>query len=682
MVNGRKRVSAFTFIPTIMRYLLYAVMLVFPVGWLVAQEQATDSLKSNELAEIIVIGRKSPLYQKQDKPLMSVEDYLLQSGKVEMVKRGGYSWEALINNMASERTVTTIDGMRIFGACTDKMDPVTSYVEVSNLSEACITSGAQGNCHGSAIGGSLDLKRNRGNFVAKGWSAALNTGFDTNASQRIIGTAIDYADKRFYTDTDFMWRKADNYSAGNNREIAFSQFGKFNVSATSGVSLLKNKIVEASVIYDKATNVGYPALPMDVSLAEALITSLKFEYRPKTKMISDWETKIYFNTITHRMDDTKRPAVPIHMDMPGWSKTYGFYSKLKNDLGNHHLTFDFNSFYNAALANMTMYPADPSESLMFMDTWPDVRTRYAAMFIEDSFTPNCHSSIKFSVNLANHFNKVESTLGLESLQIFFPEMKDSKNRVLKNIAARYAYDLNGFEYQFGLAFSERAPSVSEGYGFYLFNSFDRYDYIGNPDLKNEKSLQLNAAVGRKTKKAAIKWSAAYFRISDYIIASPDASLIPMTIGASGVKRTTALHYASMVNSELNIQYELSEHFKWKGLLVYNFGEDANGENLPFVSPLRYSSSLTYKKNKFNGDFGVEGNLAQTQFSPTYGEDKTPAYAILNASCGQSFGSEKCIYHLRVGAENILDVYYSTFSDWNNIPRQGRNVFINLTFNYR
>ena len=44
-----------------------------------------------------------------------------------MVKRGSYAWEPLINGMATERTVITIDGMRIFGACTDKMDPITSY---------------------------------------------------------------------------------------------------------------------------------------------------------------------------------------------------------------------------------------------------------------------------------------------------------------------------------------------------------------------------------------------------------------------------------------------------------------------------------------------------------------------------------------------------------------------------
>jgi iron complex outermembrane receptor protein len=40
---------------------------------------------------------------------------------------------------------------------------------------------------------------------------------------------------------------------------------------------------------------------------------------------------------------------------------------------------------------------------------------------------------------------------------------------------------------------------------------------------------------------------------------------------------------------------------------------------------------------------------------------------------------KC--NLKVGIENIFDSYYSTFSDWNNIPRKGRNVFLNLAFGF-
>lgn len=181
--------------------------------------------------------------------------------------------------------------------------------------------------------------------------------------------------------------------------------------------------------------------------------------------------------------------------MPGWSDTFGFYSKLKGVFKSHHFIADLNSFYNRSVAEMTMYPADSNEKLMFMYTWPDVKTFYSALFLEDNLALNSHSILKFSRSVANHFNQVASQLGLESLQIFYPNMKDGKNRVLKSISSNYLFDENGFSYSFGLAYGERAPSVSEGYGFYLFNSFDRYDYIGNSELKNENSMEGNVSIG-------------------------------------------------------------------------------------------------------------------------------------------------------------------------------------------
>ena len=388
--------------------------------------QEADSLKTKELKEVLVVGTKAALHEKQTKTLATLDEFLQKSTKVDLIKRGAYAWEPIINGMATERTVVTIDGMRIFGACTDKMDPVTSYVEVSNLSEATISSGQQGSCHGNTIGGSIDLKRSQRQFTNAGWEFFVNSGYETNNRQKIIGSAINYADSLFYVDTDVMFRDAENYKGGNDKEIHFSQFRKLNLSATSGYKLASNKNIEASVIFDRATDVGYPALPMDVSLAEALITSVKFNYKPNLEQIDNWETKLYFNTITHTMDDTKRPDVPIHMDMPGWSDTYGFYSKVNGKYKKHQFLANLNSFYNRSVAEMTMYPSDPNENLMFMYTWPDVRTLYTGIYLEDNFEINCHSNLKFTTNLGFHNNNVASDFGLQSLQIFYPEMNPEK----------------------------------------------------------------------------------------------------------------------------------------------------------------------------------------------------------------------------------------------------------------
>ena len=654
-----------------------AILLVLCFGNLLAQEQ--DTLVVKQLNEVIVAGTKSQLHEKQSKTLASVDEFLQKASKIDLIKRGAYAWEPIINGMATERTVITIDGMRIFGACTDKMDPVTSYVEVSNLAEATIASGQQGSCHGNTIGGTLDLKRSQQNFTNKGWDFGINSGYETNNKQKIAGASINYVDSLFYVNSDVMFRDAENYKAGNNQEVLFSQFRKINVSAITGFRWDANKIIEASVIYDKATDVGYPALPMDVSLAEALITSVKLDYKPVSENIENWETKLYYNTITHTMDDTKRPNVPIHMDMPGWSDTYGFYSKANGTWKKHQFSANINGFYNRSVAEMTMYPADPNENLMFMYTWPDIRTLYSGIYLEDNWALNCHSNIKFTTTLGAHSNRVASDFGLQSLQIFYPEMSDTKTRFLKSFTTNFISEKDGLHFGFGMGYGERAPSVSEGYGFYLFNSFDNFDYIGDPDLKNEQSLEANAFLGFKNKRMQVKFTTTYFHISNYIIGIPDATVAPMTINANGIKRYTAFDYATIWSNDLTLSHTIHENWEWKGQFGYILGRDNKNDGLPFMSPLRYMSAISFQQRKFNAEIMLRGNTTQTEYNPFYGEDKTKDFIILNFNLGYKWQLENTKIMLNSGVENILDTNYSTYTDWNNLPRMGRNIFVNILF---
>ena len=122
-----------------------------------AQQYSSDSTKSQHIQEVIVIGT-TKISNKENKPLGSIDEYLQKSAKVNMIKRGAYAWEPLINGLPTERTLVTIDGMRIFGACTDKMDPVSIYVEPSNLSSIQVMHGASGTMNGSNIGGQINMQ--------------------------------------------------------------------------------------------------------------------------------------------------------------------------------------------------------------------------------------------------------------------------------------------------------------------------------------------------------------------------------------------------------------------------------------------------------------------------------------------------------------------------------------------
>ncbi len=646
-----------------------------------AQETPVDSLKLIHLNEVIVISAGKQLdHQKQRKPLSTLDEFLESSRSINMVKRGAYAWEPTMNDMASQRLAVTIDGMQIFGACTDKMDPITSYVDVSNLSEAEIGSGQQGAAFGNTIGGGINLKLDKSNFKPTGWSGSLESAFESNNKMRVFGGELNYSDEKFYLNTDGIYRKADNYYAGGDKEVKFSQFEKYNFSINSGYKLSEDKSISATLIYDEANDVGYPALTMDVSLARAVIGSVSFNQDTLLGHFSNWESKVYYNNIKHTMDDTKRPDVPIHMVMPGWSETAGFYSQANFIKEKNHFLFKLDGFYNKSLAEMTMYPADSNEPLMFMLTWPDVRTKDVGFYGEDHIALE-KASLKLSSRLAYHSNTVADDFGLNSLKIFYPEMDKTNTRFLKSFSAQYHKMLNDFHFNAGLSYGERAPSVSEGYGFYLFNSFDNHDYIGDPNLNTESSAEANASVTFKKPLFEITAEANYFHIFNYIIGVVDPTLSTMTIGADGVKIYTNLDYAQLFNASLSGRYSISNALKLSGTVSYHRGVDNEGENLPLISPLSYRSALDFYKNQYSASLSVEGAGEQINYNSAYGETKTAAYATLSASFGKRFFINENDLFLKAGIENILDTNYSSYTDWNNIPRMGRNLYLTISYSF-
>ncbi len=646
---------------------------------LYAQETPADSLKLIQLNEVIVISAGKQLdHQKQRKPLSTLDEFLESSLSVNMVKRGAYAWEATMNDMASERLAVTIDGMQIFGACTDKMDPITSYVDVSNLSQAEIGSGQQGAMFGNTIGGGINLKLDKSNFKPTGWNGSLETAYETNNKMRVFGGELNYSDEKFYLNTDAIYRKAENYYAGNDKEVLFSQFEKYNLSINSGYKLAEDKSISATLIYDEANDVGYPALTMDVFLARAVIGSVSFNQDTLFGDFTNWESKLYYNNIKHTMDDTKRPEVPIHMDMPGWSETAGFYTQANFNKEKNHFFFKLDGFYNKSYAEMTMYPADSNEPLMFMLTWSDVRTKDVGFYAEDHI-PFEKASLKLSTRLAYHSNTVADEFGLNSLRIFYPEMDKTNIRFLKSFSAQYHKMLNNFHLNGGLSYGERAPSVSEGYGFYLFNSFDNHDYIGDPDLKTESSADANLSVTYKKPTFEITAGANYFHVFNYIIGVVDNSLSTMTIGADGVKIYTNLDYAQLFNASLSGRYNISNAFKLSGSVSYHRGIDNEDENLPLISPLSFRSALDFYKNQYSASLSVDGAGEQINYNPNYGETQTAAYVTLSASFGKRFFIKDNDLFLKAGIENILDTNYSSYTDWNNIPRMGRNLYLTISY---
>ena len=418
----------------------------------------TTATEPQHLDEVVVVSQGQGGRRSAKGQVASIDEHLKELKNVSLVRRGSYAWEPVVNNMAMERVSTTIDGMKIFYACTDKMDPVTSYVESSNLQSILLNSGLNGNPQATGnIGGSLDLKLRKAGFLYNPeWKMGADAGYESNGHQQVYGGEASFSSQSFYTNGGVCYRHADNYKEGGGREVPFSQFQKVNAYDNFGFRLSSQDAVEGTFIFDRATNVGYPALNMDVAKAEAFITSLSYKRLWEERLVQSWETKVYYNHITHVMDDTKRPEVQIHMDMPGKSWTAGLYSLVRANKNRHELTANYDLYYNRLFADMTMYPGGAAP--MYMVTWPDVGTLNTGVALSDRIRLGSAHTLNISAKVAWQHQRLNNEEGYHALSVFFPGMQQQYHQTTGRIAANYQLSILNYQLSIGAGWGSRAPT--------------------------------------------------------------------------------------------------------------------------------------------------------------------------------------------------------------------------------
>ena len=633
--------------------------------------------KTQNLDEVVIVSETGRGRKRSVKgQVASIDEHLGVLRHVNLVRRGSYAWEPVVNNMQMERLSTTIDGMKIFYACTDKMDPVTSYVESGNLQSISLNSGLDGNPQATGnIGGSLDLKLRKAGFDNDPFHASASAGHEWNGHVQVYGADAALSSHRTYLNAGAFYRHADNYKVGGGDELQFSQFRKVNVFTNAGFRLAEKDMLEATFIFDRATDVGYPALNMDVAKAEGLITSLSYKHLFSK---ASWETKVYYNHITHVMDDTTRPDVAIHMDMPGDSWTAGIYSLLTTSIKQHDLALNYDLYYNRLFADMTMYPGGAAP--MYMVTWPDVGTLNTGLALTDNVRIARNQSLRLSAKLAWQQQKLNNEEGYHALRVFFPGMTDAYHQTTGRIAAAYQWSMVNGQWSIGAGWGSRAPTVTEAYGYYLNNTFDQYDYIGNPSLKNESAIEVNAAYqwSMFNGQCSIGIDANTFFFSNYIIGQFETRLSPMTVGAEGVKVYGNISHATIANASLTADWQLTEQLRWNGKVSYSSGRDADGDALPLISPISWQTELQYHYKRLQAQATVKGNTRQSNYGEKYGETPASEWAIVNLSAQYQFGIRNSEFIIRLGVENLFDKQYATYADWNHIPQKGRNIYMNLT----
>ena len=155
----------------------------------------------------------------------------------------------------------------------------------------------------------------------------------------------------------------------------------------------------------------------------------------------------------------------------------------------------------------------------------------------------------------------------------------------------------------------------------------------------------------------------------------------MTVGAEGVKVYGNISRATIANASATAEWQPLKWLNLNGKLSIGSGRDADNDPLPLIAPLGWQTQIGLNHGQWQAQAVLRGNGRQSHFADKYGETETPAWTVCDLSALWQRPVGDKMLTVRAGIENLLDKRYATYADWNEIPQKGRNVFVNLTFEW-
>ena len=177
----------------------------------------------------------------------TTEDLLARLPGVRMIQRANFAAEPVVRGYQGGQISLTIDGMPVYGACVDKMDPASSYVEPENLAAVEVSKGASDLGRGSQIGGAVDLVTERPRFGVP-LAAEAEAGVESNGLARRVRGAANWSAGRLAARVSGSYRGSGDYAPGGGDAIETSGYAKRNLAAAATLRLAEGHALTAPLV--------------------------------------------------------------------------------------------------------------------------------------------------------------------------------------------------------------------------------------------------------------------------------------------------------------------------------------------------------------------------------------------------------------------------------------------------
>ena len=650
--------------------------------------------------------------QIEENAVRDIGDFLRLSNNIGGIRKGGTALDPVVRGFKYSRLNVQINnGLKIEGGCPNRMDPTTAHVEIEDLESIEVFKGPYALKYGPLFGGVINLKTNlpKKSDTAYFLINALK-GYESNWNGNKEHIRVSGGNKFIFFNLSGGRKDYGNYKDGNGNEVE-SKFTRYNYGGQLGFIPFKKHTILLNYEESKGRDVSFPSLPMDERTDDTRLMSVDYKATELSDLFNSISVKIYKSDVSHDMDNKNRPFSDTVVAVSTIeAKNQGARVEAGLNLRNAGFIagFDYENIYKDGerVKTMILQPGLPVKNERL---WNNALINNFGLFAEYSQNYNSFELIGAA---RYDFNQAKS----DEIIIQHPmqgEIYRFATDSIKSNFTNFSFSLGltkHFNRDLSLSLSlgrgVRSPDMIERFIILLPIGYDKYDYLGDPQLEPEANNQADLTVKYTGDNyGLVQFNVFYSLINNYITGKlvPPSVQKPLSKDVLGVKQFYNAGNARMYGFEFS--YALPFKFKL-GLNVMAsytavtvdktlvFIKNSNGDiigeevlkndRMSEIPPFELVTVIKYKllKNKLIPKFTFRIVGAQNFVSKAQFEKPSPGFYVANLSVFYEYNK---YFSVSGGINNIFDKAYYEHLNRNiigsntNLYEPGRVFFINLMF---
>ena len=668
---------------------------------------AFSNLYAEDLTDIQI---SAPVLNTQDLTNQAIEDIntknaidggdLLRSiNGISTIRRGGHGLDPVIRGQSDQRLNSSIDGAIVYGACSSKMDPASTYVNIENYDSITVIKGSQSVLYGAGgPGGVVRYERvTEPLSQANAYKFKIGQTFDSNAEAKTTIGDFTLGLGQAYFRINGSYSEAGNYETGTGLK-PLTEYETSNYAAIIGKRLDDGSKLEFTYTNNSQENIGFAGLPMDIVYSYTDIYNLKYHRVTQFGPFSSMKVELYNSDMDHLMDNYTMRSVDS-MKTPAASDTYGGRIVGATDNG---MKVGVDYEHNTRDAEQNMVISGTERHLAYL--WPGAEIAKLGLFLEKDNKISDQTTMSYGLRLdrveTDATRAADDPGSAHMAQVTANSLYTAHYSGTVTAGKRDFSNFSGFlrytknygpmsSTYISLSRNERTPDATE-----LFNAKTsmamagkyRLRHIGNPNLNSEVHTTLEIGFENMFMGSHVNGSLYLNDISDYITTyRASDGTYDNTVNDARIYKNVD---ATIWGYELTAQKDLTSNVKTTFNLNYTHGDD-DTQNRPLAQmmPLSGDISLEYQTGSVN--YGLRANFADTQDrfdSRVLDTGRTGGYTVYDLYAG--FEPTPNI-RFTMGISNLTDKRYATHLNSTNsldaaadrVDEPGRSFWGSLIYDF-